>query len=444
MSIATYHDTGSRQIATRVTSEAQPCKGRTFVMRIVAVGLVIAVTTTGAFAQSGLKDLCRVQPYRAARASSANPDLAKNGDARSIEAGGTLVLAELEGPGVVTHIWCTVGSQDLFYARSLVVRTYWDGADKPSVEAPLGDFFGIGHAAHEDFTSLPVAVSSFGRSRNCFWRMPFRKSARITVTNDSTTQRCDSFYYYVDWQKHESLPEDTVYFHARYRQETPAKPGDYTILETTGQGHYVGTVYSAHQMEIGWFGEGDDRFYVDGEEYPSLSGTGTEDYFGDAWGFRKFHTPYYGVSVWEGYLPGDRTTAYRWHIADPVTFEKSLKVEIEHRGSAFTEQMQHLGQFLERSDWVSSVAFWYQWPAVASDEPLAPVADRVAPYRFIRPDALEARATPAMILNKTDESVGYTPMKPDGTLEIDFNIADPGRYQITVLLRHSAGCPIHC
>lgn len=377
------------------------------------------------------------QPFEARRESSSNEDLHKNGDGRSLAVGETLTLGELEGPGIITHIWTTVGSYDPFYARSLVLRMYWDGAENPSVEAPLGDFFGVGHGAPADFVSLPVAVSSYGRACNCFWKMPFKKSARITVTNESETYPTDSFYFYLDWQKCDSLPGDTKYFHARYRQSMPAQPGDYTILETEGSGHYVGAVYSAQQVELGWFGEGDDRFYIDGEESPSLRGTGTEDYFGDAWGFRAFSTPYYGVSLWEGYFPGDRVTAYRWHIEDPIPFKESLKVTIEHRGSVFTDFGEHLGQFLERPDWVSSVAFWYQSPPAQFAEPLSPASKRIAPYRVLSAADLVARAVPEMGMGKDGPTVNFMPLTGEASIEFDFDVAEAGRYQINGLIWHS-------
>ena len=396
---------------------------------------ILALPTVAA--EDVLDSLTRQQSFEARRVSSSHEDLGRNGDARSIDAGETLVLGDLEGPGIISHIWTTVGSEDPFYPRNLVLRFYWDGADKPSIEAPLGDFFGVGHGASQDFTSMPVATSSLGRSRNCFWKMPFRKSAKITVTNESKEHETDSFYYYLDWQKHDQLPEDTTYFHAQYRQAMPAVPGDYTILETEGRGHYVGTVYSAHQVELGWFGEGDDRFYIDGEDFPSMRGTGTEDYFGDAWGFRQFATPYYGVSLWEGYFPGDRVTAYRWHIQDPVPFKKSLKLSIEHHGSVFTDEGVNLGQFTERPDSVSSVAFWYQYPPVAFTEPIPPAEERLAPYKILPASSLVCRAEPAQLLATDPPSVNYMPMAEDSMIEFDFEIADAGKYQINAYLFHS-------
>ncbi len=381
--------------------------------------------------------LTRVQPFEARRESSSAEDLDSNADARPIEPGETLVLGDLEGPGVISHIWCTVGAYDPFYPRSLVLRITYDDLERPSVEVPLGDFFGVGHGAQVDFTSKVVSTSSFGRARTCYWRMPFHERALVTVTNESKEHRVGSFYFYLDWEKHESLPEDTVYFHAQYRQETPAKPGNYVILDTKGRGHYVGTVYSAHQMELGWFGEGDDFFYIDGEDYPSLLGTGTEDYFCDAWGFRQFSRPYYGVSLWEGYFPGDRVTAYRWHLPDPIPFKESLYFEIEHRGSVFTDLAEHLGQFIERSDWLSSVAFWYQTPAVGISEPIAPVEERIAPYRVFEASELTFRATPEDAVEKDGPTVHFRPGERDGSIEFDVVLEEDGRYQFNAVVWYS-------
>ena len=385
----------------------------------------------------GLDDLARAQNFTARRESSSNADLEKNGDSRRIAKGETLTLGVLEGPGVITHFWSTVSSDDPFYPRALVVRMYWDGADKPSVQVPLGDFFGVGHGALASYTSQPVSVTSNGRARTCYWRMPFKTAAKITVTNESDTYDCDSFYFYLDWRKCDTLPDDTVYFHAQYRQAAPATPGDYTLLETTGRGHYVGTVYSVHQVENGWFGEGDDRFWIDGEQTPSLRGTGTEDYFCDAWGFRSFATPYYGVPLFEGYFAGDRVTAYRWHLQDPVPFTKSLKVTIEHKGSVITDQMNELNSFYERPDWISSVAFWYQSPPSGFDQPLPPLAERVPPYRVIPASSLAVRAEPSVVLLKREREVVYLPAKPGAWIEFDFEAPEKGRYVLQAAMTHA-------
>lgn len=415
---------------------------REILVRLIVTTLSLAacllVVSSASAEDSMLQNLERLQDYRALRHSSSQDELEKNGDSRPIEPGETLVLAEMEGPGEITHIWCTVASKDPFYGRSLVLRMYWEGTEQPSVEAPLGDFFGVGHGAMTTYTSLPAAVTSHGRARNCFWKMPFRASARITVTNESLEYRTDSFYYYVDWRQYDAAPEDLAYFHARYRQETPAEAGDYLLLETAGRGHYVGTVYSVHQMERGWFGEGDDRFYIDGEEYPSIRGTGTEDYFGDAWGFREFATPFYGVPLFDGYFEGDRVTAYRWHIPDPIPFTTSLRAAIEHKGSIYNDMLMHLGQHIERADWISSVAFWYQTPPAAASEPLPPIEQRTAPYRIVKPSELTARSVPDGLVQQSDGGVGIL-MNADGTasLEVDFAVEEAGRYQVNTVLSKS-------
>jgi hypothetical protein len=203
--------------------------------------------------------------------------------------------------------------------------------------------------------------------------MPFRKSAKITVSNESD-KPCHAFFYYVDWQKHASLPADTAYFHAMYRQEHPCVMGrNYLLADIVGRGHYVGTIQSVYHVSDGWYGEGDDFFFIDGEKEPSLRGTGTEDYFCDAWGFRQQDGPFYGTPLWDSAgdtaKAGNRSTAYRFHIADPVTFQKSLRAEIEHKGSQSFPDGTGSG-FIERDDLMSSVAFWYQtephkpWPAL--------------------------------------------------------------------------------
>jgi len=405
------------------------------VLAVLTASLLLISAAFADLVADQLDALTRAQDFVAKRSSSANQDLAKNGDARGIDKGQTLVIADLEGPGVISHIWCTIGSYDPFHGRSLVLRAYWDGAEKPSVQVPLGDFFGVGHGAMIDYTSAVASVTSNGRAHVSYWRMPFLKSAKITVTNESDVYDCDSFYYYVDWEKHEALTPDTLYFHAAYRQEFPARRGDYTILETSGRGQYAGTLYSVFQMENGWFGEGDDRFYVDGESDPSLSGTGTEDYFNDAWGFRRINNPYYGVSVWDGYFAGDRVTAYRWHIPDPVPFKKSLKVQIEHKGNIFTDGLEELGGFLDRFDWISSVAYWYQMPAAALD-PLPPAAQRIPPYKVIEAKNLDVRVDPPGLLTK-NEAVQYISGKPDASIELDFDVPEDGHYVLSAAVAHA-------
>ena len=318
-----------------------------------------AGTYAWSWADGSLSNLAMGKDFAAARESSYDRS-GGNADMRPIEPGDTLTIADIEGAGVITHIWFTIAAGDRFYPRLLTLRMYWDGEEDPSVECPVGDFFGVGHGLDAPFTSLPVAVSSNGRARNCYWPMPFRKSARITVTNEGKA-RVHAFYYYIDYRKCDRLPEDSLYFHAQYRQEFPAEAGkDYLILEAQGRGHYVGTVLSILQHTPSWWGEGDDRFYIDGAAEPQMTGTGSEDYLCDAWGMRRMENPFYGCTVSEGFDIGSRHTCYRWHIPDPIPFTKSLKVTIEHMGVAFDEAGKVVSGFSERADDFSSVAFWYQ------------------------------------------------------------------------------------
>jgi hypothetical protein len=196
-------------------------------------------------------------------------------------------------------------------------------------------------------------------------------------------------------------------------------------------------VYSVQQIQHGWFGEGDDRFYIDGETLPSLRGTGTEDYFNDAWGFRTFAAPSHGVTVYEGPFAGDRVSAYRWHLADPVRFRKGLKVAIEHRGSKVTDEGIQTSSSKERADWVSSAAFWYQTPPVANGELLPPAEKRVAPYRVLRARTLPQRASPTSLVTTQELGVLYAPSKPDAEIEFDFELAEPGRYHVAAVLIES-------
>src|SRR5262249_42923883 len=286
--------------------------------------------------------------------------------------GETTVLADLEGPGVVTHLWVTVADNEYGWPRLLRLRVYYDGSATPSVDAPVGDFFAVGHGLERGVRSLMVRDSSAGRARNSYWPMPFRKSCRIAITNEGR-RRVSNLYYHVDWEKLPALPERTPYFHARYRQALPA-PADgkpYEFLSVAGSGHYVGTVLSVVQAEAGWFGEGDDFFWGDGEKRPSIEGTGSEDYFNDAWGLHVDDGPYYGVTVADGTGLGSRMTAYRWHLVDPIPFSKSLRFEIEHKGWTFNADGSVKSAFGERVDLMSSVAFWYQ-EGIAQDQPAVP------------------------------------------------------------------------
>jgi len=230
-----------------------------------------------------LDSLPRLKTYQALRESSFHRG-GGNWDFVRINAGESHVLADLEGPGMITHIWVTMAYQARGGHRKMVLRMYFDDADTPCVLSPVGDFFGLGHGQIYTYESGPLCVGTEG-GMNSFWKMPFYKSAKITVTNEGR-QDCGSFYYYVDYRKYESLPPDLGIFHAVYRQAMPCEKGvPYLIMEATGEGHYVGTNLSIEQTEDGWWGEGDDKIFIDGAEKPTMTGTGSEDYFCGAWGF---------------------------------------------------------------------------------------------------------------------------------------------------------------
>lgn len=393
---------------------------------------------------SGLEQL---KDFKTMRASSADPNWRSgNGDCRWIKPGGSLTLAELSGPGEIVHIWCTIAHQDPFYSRLVAVRMYWDGETNPSVECPIGDFFGMGHGVDKPFTSLPVRVSSDGRGRNCYWPMPFRKSARIVVSNDSD-KPCDAFYYYIDWQKLPRLPKDSAYFHAIYRQEFPCVMGrNYLIADIRGRGHYVGTVQSVYLSSPGWYGEGNDEFFIDGEKEPRLRGTGTEDYFCDGWGFREQSGPFYGTPLWEGYDTGDRGSAYRWHIPDPVTFNTSLRVEIQHRGGQEFPDGTSTG-FIERDDLMSSVAFWYQVEPHQPWPPLPPGPERLPFREWILLKGHEAVASATHSEGPIEEqSIGgvtdgrqlwFHPGEDHGWVEVSFESKTNQAAQLTARMVHS-------
>ena len=313
----------------------------------------------------------QLKDFTAHRSSSNSPLPDWNDDSKHPLPGETLTIADLAGPGIVTHIWTTASGTEYGWPRLMRLRVYYDGSAVPSVDAPLGDFFAVGHGFERPIRSLMIRNLSDGRARNSYWPMPFGKSCRITVTNEGT--RRVGLYYHVDWEKVPSLPPDTAYFHARYRQALPA-PADgkpWVFLDTTGRGFYVGTVLSVLQAEPGWFGEGDDMFYVDGEKVASIQGTGSEDYFNDAWGLHVAEGEYTGSPISEGEGLGAHMTAYRWHLVDPVPFTKSLRVEIEHKGWTYRPDGRVKTAFGERADLISSVAYWYQ-KGIAADQPPVP------------------------------------------------------------------------
>jgi hypothetical protein len=293
-----------------------------------------------------------------------------NFDNFNVEPGKTHVLLEADGPGVVTHMWLTfLGPEPQDWApqgaanhQEMLLRIYYDHNPRPAVEAPVGDFFANCFGKRGEVLSLPVVVED-ADSYNCFWRMPFRKSIKIEIVNESEKQ-IRLLYYNIDWIKKNAIPEDTPYFYAQYRQEYPVEQGkDYVILDTKGKGHYVGTVLAVRSRSPEWFGEGDEKIYIDGEKKASIWGTGTEDYFLSAWGLKRSSTLYAGVPYFDQWgIVGGHTSAYRWHLNDPIVFNTGIKVTMEHFGWMSTDESadgKH-HSWNERQDDYSSVAFWYQ------------------------------------------------------------------------------------
>jgi D-arabinan exo alpha-(1,3)/(1,5)-arabinofuranosidase (non-reducing end) len=358
-----------------------------------------------------------------------------NFDMTPLAPGESLELPLLEGPGVIRHIWCTSHAGGVGELDALSLRIYWDGREEPAVEVPLGLFFAVGQGRPAAVESFPVQVSPSG-SLTCYWRMPFSRSARIVITNDNPDRRT-GLYWQVDWVQLDALPPETGYFHARYRQEYPAEMGrDYLVADIEGQGQYVGTVMAVTLAQDGWFGEGDDFFFIDGEEVPSLQGTGTEDYFNDAWGFRPRTGPWFGQPRWQGYDAGDSGVCYRWHLLDPVSFTRSLRLRIEHKGNRAESED---GWYIERPDFFSSVAFWYQTGEPKPFGNLPPWPERRVPWehhhlvRAFRSAKTSGAVGPAV---KTLGFFGGRPAlvwpntEPDARLELPFVLVEDGRYAV--------------
>jgi len=315
-------------------------------------------------------DVTQQQDYVLKRVSSADPSGA-NADFRQVDPGGVLTLVDANGPGMLTHIWITVASPEAYHLKKLVLRIYWDHETTPSVETPLGDFFGLGLGEYHRWESELLSVGS-DKALNSFFFMPFQKHARITVSNEGQ-QKVDAFYFNLDYRAYsEPLPRGTLYFHAQFRQAQPnngwtsdwQNNGDpkvdrktnldgkenYLWLDATGRGHFVGVTMSVLQNQDGWWGEGDDMFFIDAEARPSIAGTGSEDYFLGAWDFggHPFFYRLYGAPVVGEERAGGKSSVYRFHLDSPIPFTKSLRATIEH------------GHANHRSDNYYSVAYWYQ------------------------------------------------------------------------------------
>ncbi len=271
----------------------------------------------------------------------------------------TFTLAEIEGPGAIQHIWMTPTGN----WRFSIIRIYWDDEKEPSVEVPVGDFFGMGWGVYAPLNSLPVTVNP-GSAFNCYWTMPFRKKCKITMQNIND-QDAMNLYYQIDYALTE-VPEDAGYFHAQFRRTNPNATSDYTIVDgIKGKGHFVGLYTAWGVNNNGWWGEGEIKFFMDGDsKFPTICGTGTEDYFCGSYNFdregqyKEFSTAYAGLHQVirpDGtYRSQQRFGMYRWHINDPIRFEKDLKITIQDLG------WHHGGRYLPQKSDIASVVFWYQ------------------------------------------------------------------------------------
>jgi hypothetical protein len=289
-------------------------------------------------------DMPNKKDFTAHRSSSTDPNL-HNADYRPMRAGQTLTVADVKGSGRFTHIWFTIASPDPDALRDLVLRMTWDDATRPAVECPIGDFFAQGPSHYVEFASAPIAVGA-SMALNCYWPMPFKRHAVVTVTYEGK-QHVDALYYNLDYQLDNRPQRDVYYFHTQYRNYFPAPVGKpLTICDTKGSGHFVGTVLTVQANSDGWWGEGNDNWHVDGSTSPTLSGTCSEDYFCGAWDFgHTFFLPYNGCTYYDnakfgGEKRGIQNTVYRWHIQDPVPFTKSLLFTLEHGSAGFDEDRQ--------------------------------------------------------------------------------------------------------
>jgi len=324
-----------------------------------------------------LFSMARLRDYKCHRSSSWDTT-GGNADFRLVDPGASLTLLEAKGPGVITHIWFTINSDDRMHLKNLVLRAWWDGESSPSIEAPIGDFFGLNLGEYFNYQSALLAVAP-QKALNCYFQMPFDSAAKITLTNEGKV-RTNNLYFAIDYTTVPALPPNLGRFHAQYRQAAPCKKSadttgknlngtdNYVFFEATGRGHFIGVTQGVLQNADGWFGEGDDMIFIDGESQPVINGTGTEDYYNGAWDFygNAFANLRQGAPfIIDPERTGGRYCLYRWHTESFITFEKSIKVTIEH------------GHANDRADNFYSVGYWYQTEPHAEFPQLPPTETRV-------------------------------------------------------------------
>ncbi len=322
--------------------------------------------------------------------SSSREVTGANADARAVTPGQTMTVLDVDGPGEVSHIWFTLDDGEPFSLKRIVLRMYWDGEATPSVETPIGDFFGLGNGEYYTWQSTVLSAGS-DKALNCWFRMPYAKHARITVTNEGK-QDLRHLYWNIDYRSEKALASGALYFHAQYRQAQPNhgwssdwyENGDpkvnyrrnldgkdnYVWLEAQGHGQFMGVTMSVFQNQDAWWGEGNDRFEVD--DLPAEVGTGAEDYFLGAWGFgggQVYET--HGSPVVGHEVAGSKSSVYRFHLDSPMPFRKSFKASIEH------------GHANVRSDNYYSVAYWYQAEPHMAFPPLPEMSMRIPALQMV-------------------------------------------------------------
>lgn len=360
---------------------------RGFFKRLMALAGASAAAPAASAAQSAasagvdfLPAYARAQDYRSLKQSSYDRTGA-NTDLWRIPPGDTQEIFNSAGPGIVTHIWFTISAPGAMHLKEIVLRMYWEGNPKPSVETPIGDFFGLNLGQYQIYQSAYLACSP-ARSLNCYFAMPFRRSARMTVTNEGS-ERVGAFYSNIDYMLVPALPRDAMYFHAQYRQASPciaekdAKTNpdgarNYVYAEARGRGQILGCTLGVLLNADGWMGEGDEMIFIDDETKPLIIGTGSEDYFLGSWNFGgrdnavPFAHHYYGAPlIIMAERTGGRYCCYRWHGDNPITFSRYMKYTMEH------------GHANDRGDNFFSVAYWYQTEPYTDFPALPPVQERI-------------------------------------------------------------------
>jgi hypothetical protein len=288
------------------------------------------------------------------------------------KSGETVTIMDVEGPGIIEHIWMATETNWSGNGRACVLRFYWDGEATPSIEVPMTDFFAVGHDIFARVNSLAVVVNPMA-ALNCYWPMPFRKHARVTFTNESDKDLTLATYQIT--YSATAIPANTGYFHAQWRRAVTSRSAPmHTILEDVeGQGRYVGTFLAWAQLSDGWFGEGEMKFFIDGDtKFPTINGTGTEDYFCGSYGFSEIYSgPYTGCTLKHANEDGPtKWSLYRWHIMDPIAFNRDLRVAIQALG------WWPNGKYQPLADDVSSVGYWYQTEPHAEFPKLPPLSER--------------------------------------------------------------------